>query len=234
MKHTTTAPMILEALEDEGVKANERAPYLSVQRGPVSEILISAQHPGGRSYYDLPVLQARGFDADEFDTREGEDGATCVYTTDVEPKSLEEEARAMAAAVNRAVRGATGYGATVLLAAPLVPFMTAAGLDLVRDQEARDRAALLLQHAELREDGAGALLVRPPRPRGVVADLFALKTAFDHVWGAYADAGTLSDGELTEHGVRPYMIRAARGAVHDRWMAPLPKEVTPVVHGTPF
>jgi len=235
MKHTTTAPMILEALEDKGVKTAEGAPYMRVPHGPITEILISAGDHLGCLYYDLPVSDARGFHADEFDTREGEDDAAHVYATGTEPvKSLEQEARAMAAAVNRAVRGATGYGATVLVAAPLVPFMSAAGLDLVRDQEARDGAAVLLQHAELREDGAGALLLRPPRPRGVVADLFALKTAFDHVWSAYADAGTLSDEELTEYGVRPYMIRAARGAVHDRWMSPLPKGGATVDHGTPF
>ncbi|AEM88855.1 hypothetical protein [Streptomyces violaceusniger] len=218
MNHTTTAPMIREALADEGLSAEERAPHLRVPCGLATEILITAGEKSGRAHFDLPVSGAYGFQASEFETGEGQDGAAYVYATGMQPtKPLEQEARAMAAAVNRSVRGATGAPAAVLLAAPLVSYLDCAGMERV-PEEHQERVRAIIAGGETRADESGRVLLRECADASM--DLYALKTALDGLWRAYADTGALRDDELEWHDVRPYMIRAARSAVRDRWNNP--------------
>ncbi|MFD8340008.1 hypothetical protein ACFV42_46585 [Streptomyces solisilvae] len=220
MKHTTTAPMILEALQDEGLTASEHSPYLRVPRGKATEILISAAEASGRSHFDLPVYDTRGFHADEFETGDGGDGATYVYATGISPvKALAVEVRDMAAAVNRAVRGATGSPSAVLVAASLVFYLETAGMERTAEEH-RDRLRAIVEHGHLHAGEAGYVLVRESAQ--ATNDLYALKCTLTDLWNAYTATGALGR-ELKKHGVRPYMLRAALSAVHDRWTSPMPK-----------
>jgi hypothetical protein len=218
MNHTTTAPMMLEALADEGLSAQERAPYLRLALRS-TEILMCATAPGGQGGHDLETSQTRGFAANEFkiNAADGE-GGTYVYLTgwDGPVKGVHEEVRAMAAAVNGSVRGTYGSRTAVLLAAPVVSYLRREAWQRVPGPY-QETVKRLAEAAEPRPDGAGAVLMRASGDR--FTELHALKGTLDFLWGAYAGSGVLTLADLAAYDVRPYMLRSARRAVHERWTA---------------
>jgi len=214
--------MIVEALEDEGASADVFGSHLRALASRSQDVLISARDSRGRSHFDLPTPKALGFHTDEFEGGGGEggySGGTYVYTTDVEPKPLAEEARALAAAVNRTVRGATGSTSAVLVACPLVGYLDTAGMKRVSDEH-QERIRQIAAGAERNEDRPGCLLLR--ESTNATMDLYALKDTLDRLWCLYTESGPVPHlkRELLWHDVRPYMIKAALGAVHDRWTSP--------------
>jgi len=214
MNHEIARPMILEALADEGVRAQEDGSHLRVMSGAAREIRIGAGGSSGRSHVDLPVSDVRGFYAERF-------GGAFVYATGMqgEPvKRVHDEAHAMAAAVNRAVREETGSASAVLLAAHVVSYLDCAGMERVKDDADKERIREVIARGEPDGHEVGCVLMRGSTE--TTADLCALKRGLDDLWSAYTLTGALPDAELQWHDVRPYMLRAARAAVHERYRAP--------------